>query len=186
MTSPILFLDFDDVVNTFASRNAYRSNKSALGYLKRTDVYVDGIFYPVNWSAELVMKMNAAKSDFGFTWLWLTTWKSNAVNYVDPKVGTRSDGFIDWDADGGMDSRTPSDVVSDTRDSRKYAALLAHLANNPAPFVWIDDSATLKYNKDDFVGDLDVPHLVITPDAKFGMLRHDLDAMVSFFASVSA
>ena len=184
MNSPILFLDFDDVVNHFSSRNAYRSNKSTLGYLKRLTLYIDGKDYSVNWSAELVKKLNDAKDKYGFTWLWHTTWKSNAVKHVDPKLGTNSDGFIDWDADGGIPKDAPSDDVDDIRDSRKYAAMLAYVSANPAPFVWIDDSATLKYNSDDFVGVLDVPHLVITPDAKFGMLRHDLDAMLAFLDSL--
>ena len=178
-------MDFDDVLNIFSSRNAYRSKKGAFGYLARSSPYIDGHSYDINWSKELARKLMDAKSKYGFDWLWLTIWKSNTVKYVDPLMGIKSDGYIDWDADSGIDWRTPTDVIDDIRDTRKYAILLSKLKDNPMPFIWIDDSATRKYNKADFVGVLDVPHIIIRPAVDFGMLKDDLDTMLNFLDSIS-
>jgi len=184
MKRPVLFLDFDDVVNLFGSRTAHRKNRSALGYLRKVDMYVGGRFYSVNWSSELVRKLNAAKDKYGFEWLWLTTWVDNAPRYVDFHLGTRSDGFVDWDVDGGIALSASTAVVENVRSNRKYAALLDNLRANPRPFVWVDDSATAKYNPDDFVGDLDVPHLVVTPDARYGIDANDLSRVLEFLGSL--
>jgi len=194
--SPYLFLDFDGVVNFFSSKNAYRKRGDTFGYTKKVDIHDGYDFYSVNWSSDLVTKMNALKAATGFTWLWHTTWLDKSVKLVDPRLGTNSDGFINWDAWGGLTKEVggggwsggprkvftmSSDEIDEIRDTRKYDALKAHVSANPAPFVWVDDSATRKYNADDFVGVLDVPHLILRPDEKTGIVHWDYERMVKFF-----
>jgi hypothetical protein len=184
MNKPLVFSDFDGVFNTFVSRNKYNKHNDTFGHHRRGDVFDGRREYSVNWSAELVRKFNTAKDTYSFDVLWLSTWRSLLVTKVDKLIGTHSDGFIDWDADSGLPNRWSANVdaiVSDIRSTRKYAALLDTLRSNPRPFVWVDDEATVKYNPADFVGVLDVPHLVMATDENYGLLRSDLDTLTAFF-----
>jgi len=197
--SPYLFIDFDGVVNFFSSKTAYRKRGDTFGYTKRIDIYDGESFYAVNWSSDLVKKLNALKEATGFTWLWHTTWLNKSVELVDPRLETNSDGFVDWDAWGDITKEVggggwsaprkvftvTDDELDEIRDSRKYAALKAYVAANPAPFVWVDDSATRKYDPADFVGVLDVPHLVIRPSEDTGIVHWEYEKMVKFFTEHS-
>lgn len=178
---PLLLLDFDGVVNFFASRSSY-GKQDSFGYLKR-NAYRG---YNINWSSELVNKLNAAKAKHDFEWLWLSTWKDLTQLWVDPTLHTHSDGFVEWDADSGFTEKTRSFEVEDTRNKRKYAKVLELLAENPRPFVWVDDSAVVEYNSADFVGKLNVPHLAVNPDPNYGVLKGDLTAMLNFWDSLSS
>jgi hypothetical protein len=189
MNTPLLLSDFDGVFNISASKNSYVRRKDAFGYVRKNNLGYSryGYTFPVMYSAEMVSKFNSAKNLYGFKWLWLSTWLDTTVTDVDRALLTRSDGYVDWDADGGLPSGTDkatSDLVTLIRADRKYAALLATLRADPRPFVWIDDDATPSYDPKDFVGDLDVPHLVLATDPDYGMLKPDLDRMLAFFDSL--
>lgn len=195
--STVFYADFDGVFNFFNSRSAYRKRKDAFGYVKRADVYdaATSSWYGLNWSSDLVNKLNALKTNTNFTWLWLTTWTDTAVTVVDKTLYTASDGYVPWDpwtdvavtvevaggwSSGGVRRKflmNDEDAIDAVRADRKYAALKADQASNPRPFVWVDDNATVRYNPADFT----VPHLVVTPDAGVGINHDDYAAMVDFF-----
>jgi len=61
-----LFLDFDGVVNFEGSRSAYRKNKNTLGYLQQDIVHSRLGIFRINYSAELVRKLNSARTAHGF------------------------------------------------------------------------------------------------------------------------
>lgn len=178
--TPVLYLDFDGVLNAFASRNAFTRHKDTFGYHRRHTL--NG--YKVMWSAELVKKMNDLKDAHPYDWAWLTTWTDLAMSMVNPALGTHGDRFVDWDPDF-YDVTLPFDVVHE-RGVRKYAALKADLLLNPRPFVWVDDTATSEYVASDFTGVLDVPHLVVTPVDDFGITRTDFALMTDFMVKHSA
>jgi len=178
VTKPALFLDFDGVLNFSASAAAYGRETAALGYLETATLLCGDGAFSVRWSGELVRELNAMKRRTDFTWLWLSTWRMWAVVEIDPALGTRSDGFLQWDAEVGM--ATTYGEIAEMRSTRKYQALLAELRSNPRPFAWVDDDATGKLREEDFVGDLDVPRLILAPRTEFGMLRPDLEQLAEF------
>lgn len=169
-----LFLDFDGVVNYFGSRSAFNRNKDCFGYSRKGTLYSEKGALSVNYAAELVKKLNDAHNKYGFTWLWLTTWVREAKVLVDPRLGTHSDGYVDWDPDSGITFAMKDPEVVAIRAARKIAALKANFDGEP--FVWIDDDATDGFNSDDFT----VPHLVVKPDEKFGITKSDWDKVLAF------
>ncbi len=180
MTTPVLFLDFDGVVNFLGTEAAYRREPGSLGYVRRATLAVGELEFRVQWSAELVRELNSVKRSSPFQWLWLSTWREHAVVGIDPALGTRSDGFVPW---GMPDDPSGDASAADRKGKRstsKYGALLAEVRANPRPFVWVDDTATGAFNEFDFVGDLDVPHLVVAPRAEVGLLRWELEEIVAF------
>lgn len=178
-TKPVLYLDFDGVVNFFASRSKYSKHADTPHYMARGSVYADNNWYSLNWSKELVRKLNSCKDDTGFHWVWHTTWL-NHTSKVDDMLGTRSDRFLAWDAHSKLPYN--NDVANLLRDRRKYDALKTDFASHGNPFVWADDTATKLFNKDDFG---DTPHLVLTPDPLYGLLKSDLLALDSFMRKFS-
>ena len=123
-----------------------------------------------------------------------------SVSLVDSTLGTDSDGYILWDAWGGMVKEVGSggwssprqmftvtgEELDEIRDSRKYATLKAQIAADPRPFVWGDDMLTRKYVAADFVGVLDVPHLVIRPSENTGLVHGEYAMIEKFFKEYSA
>jgi len=169
-----LFLDFDGVVNFEGSRSAYRKNRDTLGYLQQDVVHSRLGIFRINYSAELVRKLNSAHTAHGFEWLWLTTWVNEAKTLLDPQLSSHSDGSVDWDPH----SRLGVDY-QDTRASRKYEALKK--SYDGEPFVWVDDEATVKFDAADF----DVPTLVVAPNPTYGVSKTELATILEFFAAHS-
>lgn len=95
-------------------------------------------------------------------------------------LGICSDGHIRWDDDEGLAVLRDQREIDAMRSVRKYEALLADLSSHPRLFVWVDDDATGELREADFVGSLDVPRLILTPTAEFGILRSDLDELTDF------
>jgi hypothetical protein len=168
-----LFLDFDGVVNFESSRTAFQKNPDAFGYLRRNHVYSYMGEFGINYSDELVKKLNNLHSEFGFIWLWLSTWVDESVSLLDPKIGSKSDGFVDWNPHFGI---TNANLTAE-RARRKYAAVKENYDGKP--FIWIDDEATVEFTASDFT----VPTLVIAPDAKYGLVKSDLVAIHEFLAA---
>ena len=168
-----LFLDFDGVVNFDGSRSAFHRNPDALGYLRRNHIYSYMGGFDINYSAELVKKLNEMHSEFGFTWLWLSTWVDECVSLLDPKLGSNSDGFVAWNPHFGI---TNANLTAE-RARRKYAAIKENYDGEP--FIWIDDEATVEFKASDFA----VPTLVIAPDAKFGLVASDLVKIKEFLVA---
>jgi hypothetical protein len=174
-----LFLDFDGVVNFSASRSAYTKNRDTLGYARRTALLSGGSLYNVQYSAELVKKLNDAHEEHKFNWLWLTTWHKDAVAVVDKHLGTESDGFVDWSPHAGVRlGQTEAQVVA-VRAANKLSVLKENYGGEP--FIWVDDDATDNFNPTDFP----VPHLVVKPDERYGITRTDWDKMTEFMRTHS-
>jgi hypothetical protein len=167
---PVLYMDFDGVLNFFGSRSAYTKRSNAPGYLRRNSVYdiETNSWYGLNWSAELVRKLGELDAD----WLWLTSWREKAPALLDPALQVASVGSLDWDF---------SEATGWNHDL-KWLALLADQDANPRPFVWVDDEATRAFDETALL--VKVPYLLVKPDPNFGMTRADLDNVREFLASV--
>lgn len=168
-----LFLDFDGVLNFDQSLNKYRKHLSTFGYAQKFDVFSPSVRekFAIKYSAELIRKLNVLHTEQEFEWLWLSTWVDETVSILDPLLGTESDGFIEWQAYGGLTYVK----MTQQRAERKYEALKTHY--DQEPFVWADDEATFMFNESDFA----VPALVLAPDPLYGLVRDDLERMSEFF-----
>lgn len=175
MSKPVLYLDFDGVVNFSASRSKYTKHSDTPHRLGRASVFVDKSWCDLNWSRELVYKLNSLKDDTGFNLLWLSTWLGHTAS-VEATLGLKSDGFLDWDAESNLPLKLDELILE--RDNRKYDVLKINVANRGMPFVWVDDSATKLFNPKDF--NPLPPHLVLTPDEDYGLTRSDLSAIDTF------
>lgn len=179
MTRPVLYMDFDGVVNFVGSRTRHRK-EAGLGYLRRNGVWANKTpedtwkathgygqrYFNLNWSAELVRKLDALDAD----WLWLTSWKADGPEFLDPLLGIESAGWMDWDYS----------AATGFNHEMKFPALVADQAANPRPFVWVDDEATVAFDASALP--VEVPHLVLTPDDAVGVTATDLEAMSEFVA----
>lgn len=175
---PVLYMDFDGVLNFFGSRTAHRKLSGGLGHLRRGDVWAakaaDGELKPtefggshsfeLNWSGELVRKLRALNTD----WLWLTSWKADAPKFLDPRLDVVSDGWLDWEYS----------AASGWNHALKFNALLVDQDANPRPFVWLDDEATGAFDADAFL--TPVPHLVLRPSELVGLTMGDLLEVIDF------
>lgn len=168
-----LVTDFDGVFNFDASRSKASRNKDMPGHLRRGDVYPDA-WHRLNWSAELVRKLNTLHDTHSFTWVWLSTWVKH-THMLDFALGTRTDDTVDWDPDVPLNYTT--DELVKTRMSRKYAALRASVKD--APFVWVDDDAKVVYNASDF----SQPHLMIAPNPDYGITLPELAVITDFITN---
>lgn len=177
MTRPVLYMDFDGVVNFVGSRTRH-TKVAGLGYLRRNGVWANKTpdetwkathsygerYFNLNWSAELVRKLDELNAD----WLWLTSWKEDAPEFLDPMLGVKSAGALDWDYS----------KATNFNHALKFVALLADQDANPRPFVWVDDEATVAFDADAFL--TPVPHLVVCPDDEVGLTADDLAAITEF------
>lgn len=181
LPSPVILMDFDGPINFFSSRSKYRKRGDVHGYLKRVSVNVDRGWFDINWSAELVKKLMDAKKSTGSTWLWHSSWNDYA-HILNHHLGIDSDGVVDWDAWTDVNLRASDDVINDIRHARKYAAVVKLIHDNPRPFVWVDDTATVLFNPNDFA-DLNVPYLIVDPKEDVGITKFELNKITSFLTT---
>ena len=185
-----VFMDFDDVINWHGtSRNQLKKYGDMPGYWRKADIplkdrTVGGWgsgwssyqrWVTVEWSSELVRKLMDLKDETGYVWRWLTTWVDETTK-LDSALSIKSDGYVDWDA-------YPSPPVSDIsayRCARKLEVVLDFIKNNPdTPFVWVDDEATKLWTPE-LDAKVTAPHLIVTPVAKYGIVRHELNKISDF------
>lgn len=183
------FWDFDDVLNVHGNSNNLRKKHSKLlpGHMRKHDVYAEEVYggkgwFSLLWSSELTRKLNLLKETHPHTWVWLTTWV-NHTKTLDKVLNLNSDFTAEWNA--YPTARMTDDELDLFRDKAKLDTVLAfHRANPATPFLWVDDSAT-KLWSDKFLVNPDTPHLVLTPDFRFGVSLADLDAITAFVSENS-
>lgn len=153
-----LYLDIDGVVNYMGSRNQH-AKRSGLGYLRRSVAIVEGIFFPFNWSGQLLCELDEID---GLEIVLLSTWNSYPITLFET---------LNWTPD-----RILSEVECQDTDRAKLEELIEDQKVNPRPFIWADDTATAL--------DVELPDdcdaLIIQPDEKIGLTKDDLDAIRSF------
>ena len=180
---PVVFWDFDGVYNWHGtSRNQRKKNQNLLpGYNRRVALYVeDGSlksWFDVEWSAELVNKVKTLHADTNTTWVWLTTWL-NHTHKVDNTLNVTSDYTADWDA--YPQGRFTDEQIEAYRNEQKLKYVTAFTTRNPdTPWVWVDDSATNLWTPQ-LNEQATAPHLVLTPDEKWGVNLEELNQLTDF------
>lgn len=173
-TMPLLLLDFDGVVNFDTTLSAHKRLEGTPHYRRKTVLYAGGYGYQINYSGEVLYRLNHLKREAPYEWLWLSTWRRDSWQFK-AELGADDDGYVPWrETDGqGM----PGYMV-DARHAAKLAHVLHMNAENPRPFVWVDDEATVNFRSD--LLEHDVPHLVIAPDPSYGLVRSELEVIEGF------
>lgn len=184
---PIIFMDFDDVINLYESTNKYFSeNKHLLpGYIQKTTIHVQtsGIQenYKLKWSAELTRKLMTLKQNNPYTWVWLTTWL-NHTNTLDQTLKITSDYTAEWDAYPKTTGwiKLDQQQTEQHRNQEKLDYILDFTDKHPhTPFVWVDDSAT-KLWENKYLQNPNQPRLIITPQPKQGINLQQLNTIETF------
>lgn len=181
---PVLYLDWDGVINFYGSRNQY-SKRSGFSYMRRGSAYdlinhhdpnsfVDysrGSF-PLNWSAELLKKLAALPVEI----VILSTWRHSFVKLVEATQWELENyRVLDWE-----------DGPKDREHSGKIDALLADQLANPRPFIWADDEAHEFYTDEHRALLSHVPQLLLAPDENIGLKLSDYELILRFLEGLSA
>ncbi len=107
--------------------------------------------------------------------VWVTTWEDTA-HYVTREFGWPPLRFLPLDRDRSKDARTSISV--------KLPVVKEDLGSSGRPFVWVDDQITPA-----IVADIDEsysqPHLLISPDKRFGVQEADISKMEQFLAALA-
>lgn len=206
---PILFCDFDGVINQFP----YRWAKETDGSHNREIVHAGQVNYgffdkdfdnkkfftadefamlathkgtfAISYSGEMIERLRKLIVDDLVHFVWLTTWRNEAVSLLNPMFGfPRNVNYLEWD-----------NKMSDHNHVFKGFAIMdyfdAHPEQSERKMVWLDDVVT-KYSANweeykGFVEPLDserfkLPknNLVLYTDEKYGLSRAQMEAVELF------
>jgi len=163
---PCIYLDFDGVVNFFGETE-FPDSETALATFPPRKLVVT-----LNWSPTLIKELNSLPVDI----VWLTTWRDYAVEILEPIIGLKSSRVLQWEH-----------KFSDYNQSFKFIALKEDQAENPRPFIWLEDYATHSYYNNKFhkpAIKAFPPHLVIMPDDEKGLTPTHIQEIKDFLVSV--
>ncbi|RLV50023.1 hypothetical protein D9V37_09145 [Nocardioides mangrovicus] len=165
-----LYVDVDGVLNALAPT-------SDSGWESYESVVVRG--YRIQWSPELVVRLNALAAREDTAMHWLTTWGADAPGALCPALGI--DGR-DWPVLGPVEHHIGGRSWGGLADGPwwKLEAIAQHLPDG-VPAVWLDDD--LRHDPDALAwveqrGDV----LGIAPALETGLTRAEVDQVERFVA----
>lgn len=166
-----LYLDIDGVVNFFGSRTQHRKH-SGLSYQRRGAAvayhpHLGNHPFEMNWSAELLKTLSEAE---GLEVALLSTWNDSSENLFRT---------LDWSADRVLPPVRRPGTLS---EENKLWELVKDQEENPRPFIWADDTATILAPK----LDLEVESLILKPDDSLGMTKDELNSVIEFVESLKS
>ncbi|MBT1164607.1 hypothetical protein [Bifidobacterium felsineum] len=183
MTRPLVFLDFDGVVNQFPDpkvrrrqnsvtwmkpddprRNLYDPNEWLIPDRKARPYVPDHGRIPILWNQNLVNVFDGLDADI----MWLSTWQPH-TNLLNMELG------VTWPTVRWYDPITRNGILTGKRRT-----ILAALRQD-RPIVWVDDEETT-YEAGLAIESTprEAPILAIRPDAHIGVSRSQLDAIRRF------
>ena len=210
MSKPILFCDFDGVLNTFPYKyhrindEFERENYAADGleilqhganeyalqrypideeqYFRADERFIaaagNGSFI-IHYSSEMVDRIRNLIDTGKIEFVWLSTWRAHTIT-LNEHLNFRNVSWLDWEQ-----------KMSDYNQVFKKVAIRDYFTENePRPFIWLDDVATIgsvNFPEEDDGWDAnplfkkyDLPSLIIKPFEQFGISRVELDAIEKF------
>lgn len=206
---PILFCDFDGVINQFPYRWEKETDGSHDKEIEHGGRTSYGFFYddfndekffradefamvstskgafPISYSSEIAERIKRLIVDDVVHFVWLTTWRDEAVSLLNPLLGLPEHvNYLHW-----------TQKMSDYNHAGKGHAIMNYFGQNPEQaersMVWIDDVATRNYynwresngfvnnNKDNHVGFPD-SKLILLTDEYYGISRAEMQAIEAF------
>ena len=171
---PRLFLDVDGVLN--AESPASEDVKTATVNENHGAAYVST--YLITFSPTVVAGIEALRAEFGLELFWLSTWLSGE-GMLDQLTAVL--GGLRGGRRLAMPRRKLGGYLPQTW---KRELLLADIAREPAPFIWVDDVEVPLHGE--FVhAAFETPSLVIAPNPAIGLTAEHLSAMRSFLEGLT-
>ena len=171
---PLLLLDIDGVLNAY-KHDPKKAPLPAHAYQDLTSYSVStvgGRAFTFWTSPTLISEINALDASGTVEIAWLTTWQYQANACVSPVLGLPQ--FPVAADQGGRFS----DYYWKPRAASEALTL-------DRPIIWIDDVENAESVRKEYE-ESDIPHLLIAPDSRHGLLPGDIAAVKEFIAHHAA
>jgi hypothetical protein len=170
-----LYFDFDGVVN--AKEPTHKSIKSFQIPIEGSDHLA-----PVNhitYSPTVVTMIEVFREKYGLELVWGSTW--NEFSHV-LKLAAHLEGLDNGRVLPAALNKAAKDKAEWT--AWKAAAIIADQAQDPLPFIWVDDNAH-RYHGELVQNNTTAEGLLLTPNSLTGLTLEDLDTMESFLRTLT-
>ncbi len=179
--APVIFFDFDGVINVDSATDKVRkpdvfkpNRKEPLYIQKETwggwGSYT-GEWHLLQWSEQLIQQLTELKEETGYYWVWLTTWTQH-TRKLDGLLKTPSDLTIEWE--GVTPSHRYNDPLSRRNQQKLETVKLFKETHPDVPTVWVDDEATILHKAN-------TPNLLtVTPNPVSGLQDEHVEVMRDF------
>ena len=197
-----LYADVDGVLSPFIKNEealaSHSPQQSVMVEKWTSGGYVTGLM-DFQWDEFVASKYVEWSKHPLVDFVWLTSWRKNAPQALDPLLGVDSLGYLPWDK-----------KFTDYSQTFKGVAVLEDQKANPSSFIWLDDMANVthdgeplfvdwermneefEYGTDDYynrepVAAIDPSRFItITPDRYEGLLPHEAAQVDNFIKSFVA
>lgn len=134
----------------------------------------------VKYSPTVVDRVESFLQTHNMEPVFLTSWnENNTVRLLSEAIGLMPEGRII-----PANLRTEQNVPRKEWTEWKAQAIIADQALSPAPFIWVDDNAPTYWGE--YVSEnVNVPHLIITPNSEHGLTLQELNAIENFLQETS-
>lgn len=163
-TTPYVFIDVDGVLNALVVPEEPHVHRLLW-------VPTDGYSYPIHIRERVLDWLRRLAQDHDVR--WATTWQEHANEILAPAfdlpelpIACRDDVGHGFSASHG---------------GWKLAGVIATVAEDRRPFVWIDDDA-IPHDVDDHFAALNVPYLCVRPDNALGLSDDQIEEIEQFLA----
>ena len=129
--------------------------------------------FDLRWRTQVVEALSEFSKRDDVDFIWVTTWRWNATEQLDELWDIKSSGYLRW--------------FSAPRDDfhlAKLDAVEGYENNEPAPFIWIDDVATVNLNNSNPFETRE-DYMVIATDGTVGLTDAHLTQMRTFINKYS-
>lgn len=180
MPKPIIFLDFDGVLNVIPSPNHPHLNN---GWVTWNGLEIGQ--FSILYAPELITAINELNQIAEIR--WLTSWEHDAPLVVAPKLGIDAFPVAGTNAaDGQTDPRCVTDL--DNRMNRwwKMNVVAESIAQECRPVMWLDDDIVVEHRA--FVREIamkyHVPFQSFAPWSNIGLDKEHIKAIQRFVEQV--
>jgi hypothetical protein len=161
-----IYLDVDGVINAVLSGSPDHWGETAEG-----DAVADGNTYPIVWAPAMVAELAALEN---VEIVWTTTWRDDAVRSIAPLIGLGEDFRV---LHPNRDPDAPLPMAHSIE--WKAAAVFAEQAEDPSPFIHIDDE--INYHK--WQGMIPaLGGLAISPNPYYGITKKHIAMIKDYIA----
>lgn len=194
MQQPMLFIDFDGVINVFPNDKAMRRGgfQDTISIAKDHPRYwlyhPDHAYRPASkatvsvqyyrniklrWSATLVDELKNLAIDESLAWTWLSTWRPYIRETLDPVLEIPSFPIAEWY------TGSPSTLQD---HAGKFETIRQFMHDQPQrPVIWIDDEECESYAYDELIEEFPhTPLLMIQPNDEIGVSKPMIDRIKTF------
>lgn len=174
-----VYCDFDGVINFFGDAELRDPERQfadiKTGQVPHPRKNGEVHYTQLQWSNELVKRMNSLTKEHDVEFIWLTAWRSSGMTILKPMTNLNASRTILWEW-----------FEDDYSHKYKLHGLVDDLkVNEYEAFVWIDDFAADGWrDRDNFPRG--IPSLVIEPVPGYGISRLQMQRIEEFVDKVES